>query len=393
MKGAFSIIKNKKRVFLLIVLFVFILFMIWRFVRPMNIFVVEEHFERPMKVEIPEGLNSLSASECGECHREIYKEWSESMHSKAWTDPYFQVDYRFDGSQQVCLNCHIPLENQQENLVLGFEDRAKLNPILQKNPNYDVELQQEGVTCVVCHVKEGKIVGPFETEDAPHPVMVDKEMTRGYKVCQKCHVVSGKRWDNFFGFAPCGTVAEIRKGGKEIDCIFCHMPPIVRPVVDWLGERKGGQHLFKGGHDPEMVKSALSVSYNKEVKNGKTKFIFRLTNTGADHTFPTGTPDRFLTLEFKLFNARGEQVGEEIYTMKRYIMWRPFIIEFADTRLVPDEAREFTFKIPNFSENPAILLRVVVKYHLLNESRRKRIAYQNKDPINYPIYQREISLL
>ena len=30
------------------------------------------------------------------------------MHSQAWTDPYFQADWQFDGAQQICKNCHIP---------------------------------------------------------------------------------------------------------------------------------------------------------------------------------------------------------------------------------------------------------------------------------------------
>ena len=100
-------------------------FLVWLFIRPMNIFVVDEKFERPVPVNIPEGLTSISAMECKDCHEEIYREWSESMHAKAWIDPYYQVDNIYDGSQQICLNCHIPLENQQENLVLGFKDKQK----------------------------------------------------------------------------------------------------------------------------------------------------------------------------------------------------------------------------------------------------------------------------
>ena len=34
----------------------------------------------------------------------------------------------------------------------------------------------------------------------------------------------------------------------------------------------------------------------------KTKYIFTLTNIGAAHYLPTGTPDRQLTLELKLLN-------------------------------------------------------------------------------------------
>ena len=386
------IVRNRKLAIGLIALLLLTLFMVWRFVRPMNIFIVDERFERPMVVDIPAGLTSLRAQECGECHEEIYEEWSGSMHAKAWTDPYYQVDYRFDGSQQICLNCHIPLENQQENRVVGFRDKEKFDPILQPNPTFDAELQQEGVTCAVCHVKDGRIVGPFETKDAPHPVLVDKEMTKGIKTCQKCHVVPGKKWDTFFRVPPCGTVAEIQEGGRAIDCIACHMPAVTRPVTHGMKERKGGRHLFRGGHDPDMVKSALTVSHEIETGPRETRFVLTLTNTGTDHYLPTGTPDRHLTLELRLFDRQGEILKEEKHTLTRHILWRPFVVELPDTRLPPREPRKYNFDIPRNPASPADLLVVTVSYHLLEESRRKRISYQNREPIHYPIYQRRFPL-
>lgn len=33
-----------------------------------------------------------------------------------------------------------------------------------------------------------------------------------------------------------------------------------------------------------------------------------------------------------------------------------------------------------------------MNYHLLEETRRKRISYQNKELIHYPIYQQKIAL-
>ena len=66
------------------------------------------------------------------------------MHAKAWEDPYFQVDFAYDGSKQICLNCHTPLVNQQEDLVLGFNDADKFDPILKTNPDYDRALRDEG---------------------------------------------------------------------------------------------------------------------------------------------------------------------------------------------------------------------------------------------------------
>ncbi len=385
-------VRNKKRAIGLIALLIFALFMVWRLVRPLHFFVVDERFARPMAVVIPEGLSSLSAEECGGCHEEIYAEWSGSMHAMAWTDPYFQVDYRFDGSQQICLNCHIPLENQQENRVIGFRDTEKFDPILEPNPDFDADLQQEGVTCAVCHVEDGKIVGPFGTEDAPHPVVVDREMTAGINACQKCHVISGERWDTFLRIPPCGTVAEIEEGGREIECLECHMPAVTRPVATGMDERDGRRHLFRGGHDPAMVKSALTVSHEIETGPKGTRFALVLTNTGADHYLPTGTPDRHLTVEIRLLDQQGELLKEEKHTMIRRILWRPFIVDLTDTRLPPNQPRRFDFDLPSDPATPAGSLEVTVSYHLLEEARRKRIGYQNREPIHYPIYLRRFPL-
>jgi hypothetical protein len=304
------------------------------------------------------------------------------------------VDYIADGSQQICLNCHIPLENQQENLVLGFKDKEKFKPILKPNPNFDPVLRDEGVTCAVCHIKEGKVVGPFEIDDAPHPVIADPEMTSGVKFCEKCHVVSGERWDTFYRIPPCGTVAEISEKNEVLDCVGCHMPEVIRPLVEGLKARKGGKHFFRGGHHPETVRKSLKVEYKKEPSDNKKtyRYIFTLTNIGATHYLPTGTPDRHLTLELRLLNKEGKMTKEKIHTMKRYILWRPFVVDYKDTRLPFNEPRKFTFEFNADTKNQPSVLDVTVRYHLLEEKQRKKIGYENNEPIAYPIYNKRITL-
>jgi hypothetical protein len=369
-------------------------FFAWRFIRPLNIFVIDEKFAMPIHLDIPQGLTSLSAEECGRCHEETYHEWADSMHAKAWTDPYFQVDFVYDGSMQICLNCHIPLENQQEDLVLGFKDREKFKPLLKPNPDFDPKLRDEGVTCAVCHVREGRIVGPFKTDTAPHPLTIDPEMSSGMKSCERCHVVSGKRWDIFYRVPPCGTVAEIEDSGKMADCIGCHMPEVTRSVAKGMIQRKGGAHLFWGGHRPEMVKKALKVEY-KNIFNGDRntyEFEFRLINVGAYHYLPTGTPDRHLTLELRLLDNEGTAIKETLYKMKRYILWRPFIVDIRDTRLPYNKPRKYIFDFKADTKNPPSILDASVRYHLLDEKRRKKIGYENTEPIAYSIYKERIPL-
>ena len=385
---------TRKKIIWSIICLTGIAFLTWRMIRPLNIFVISDDFARPMNITgPPEGIASLRAASCGGCHPRIYREWATSMHAKAWTDPYYQVDLIFDGNQQICLNCHIPLRNQQEHLVLGFTDRERFKPILQINPDFDPELQQEGVTCVVCHLRDGVIIGPYPDADAPHPSRFAPRMLDGLSPCQKCHVVSGSRWDTFFRIPPCGTVSEIRKGeSTTIDCTGCHMKKINRPAADGGKKRQGSRHLWRGGHDRQTVQKALQVELAIIIKDENRQASLTLTNTGADHFLPTGIPDRHLTILFSLTEPSGMVIKEKKYTLKRTIMWRPFIIDLWDTRLKKNRPEKFTCSWKQKDAPAGSTLTVTIRYHLLDEKRRKRIGYRNTTPISYPVFQRSIQL-
>tara|TARA_R110002167_G_scaffold51814_10_gene149976 strand:+ start:9118 stop:10362 length:1245 start_codon:yes stop_codon:yes gene_type:complete len=399
---------SRKSIVTTTLLIAVILFLGWRFLRPINIFVVSEAFERPIPTDqIPALFKTLSAQECAVCHREFFDEWKTTIHNRAWTDPYFQADWLFDRSQQVCKNCHIPLDAQQEQLVMGFRDREKWEPILAPNPDFDPGLQHEGVTCAACHFREGKILGPFGSESAPHPV---KKMDNPNRVCVRCHVVTGERWDAFFRFPPCGTVAEIKStraehgdgSGEEvaddlagINCVDCHMPLVERPLVPGGEVRQSRRHWWRGGHDPEMVRSGLKIGLEEETtsSSGKRRFTLTLTNVGAAHYLPTGTPDRHLTVALRLRDKKGNILNEVRHTLKRTLMWRPFIIDLWDTRLAYREPRSYSLEFSVDSDPKPEVLEAVVRYHLLDEKRRQRIGYDNKEPIAYDVYRKRLSIM
>jgi hypothetical protein len=393
---------------LLLLVLALAVFMGWRFIRPMNIFIITDAFERPVSTAgVPAPLRTLRAEECAACHSAIYAEWRTSIHSQAWTDPYFQVDWEFDRNQQICKNCHIPLDRQQEELVLGFLDKEKWKPVLEPNPDFDPLLQQEGVTCTACHLREGKIIGIHGDTQAPHPV---KKIDDPNQICVRCHVVEGKRWDSFFRFPPCGTVAEIqstKQSGErddeaavqntpELGCVKCHMPLTERPAADGGGARMIRQHLWRGGHDPEMVKSGLKLVFEEihEQPPGRRTFTLTLTNVGAAHYLPTGTPDRHLSVHLRLLDTHGALVKEQLHTLKRTIIWRPFIVDLRDTRLPRWQPRTYSFTFPSSAEGrskPAAM-EAVVRYHLLDERRRKRIGYENREPIAYEVFRQRLPL-
>lgn len=409
-------IRNKKTAVVGLLLLALIAFLAWRLIRPMNIFVVSEAFERPVSTAgMPDSLPSLSAKSCALCHQEFYEEWSTSIHSQAWTDPYFQVDWVFDGKQQICKNCHIPLDRQQEQTVLGFRDEEKWQPILEPNPTFDAQLQHEGVTCAACHLRNGKILGPHGTETAAHPV---EKLADPNEVCFKCHVVGGNRWDTFFRFPPCGTVAEIQatpgatsdartpamnsRFGQEtvglndasLDCVKCHMPLAERPLVTDGKERTVRRHLWRGGHDPDTVKQALETVLREAPgsRPDRRSFTLTVTNTGAAHYLPTGTPDRHLTVSIRLLDRNSAVLREETHRLKRTILWRPFIVELWDTRLPRRQPRIFQFDVDAGRDPTAVAVDARVQYHLLDEDRRQRIGYENKEPIAYDVFHARIGL-
>lgn len=389
----------------LIILFLGIaLFLVWRFIRPMNIFVIDGRFAEPVVTsQVPEILGKLKAEECAVCHREFYTEWQTTIHSQAWTDPYYQADWKFDNSQHICRSCHTPLDRQLPQKVVAYLDADKYEPVMEENPDFDHELQHEGVTCAACHYRDGKIVGMLGNTNAPHPV---KKLDSPNEVCVRCHVVDGDRWDTFFRFPPCGTVAEIQSGSKaknntgelsvkdiaSLGCVECHMPAVERPLVEGGVVRQARQHLWRGGHDPEMVKKAFTADFlaDSTVEKGKRKFVFEITNTGTRHYLPTGTPDRHLTVSLRLLDAKGKIIKEESHKLKRTVMWRPFIVDLWDTRLPYGETRRYTLEYSQERYQNATAVEVKVRYHLVDESRAKRINYQNREPIDYEVFSKLI---
>ena len=383
-----------------------LVFLVWRFIRPINIFVVDDRFAWPVDTsQAPVVLGKLSAKECAVCHQEFYKEWQTTIHSKAWTEPYFQADWKFDGRQHSCRLCHTPLDRQQPDKVLGYRDTDKWDPILENNPDFDPKLQHEGVTCAACHYRDGKIVGIIGNTNAPHPT---KKLNDPNQVCVRCHIVKGDKWDTFFKLPPCGTVAEIKNTAAQktkshsgemlsktdspasLGCVQCHMPLLKRELVKGGKVRDTRQHLWRGGHDPEMVKKSLTIKFNEIEDNKSRIFSLSIENTGATHYVPTGTPDRHLTVQLRVLDKNDNVVNENINIIRRHVMWRPFIVDLKDTRLPRGQPRSYELEVSKLKK--AVSVEAIVRYHLLDEKRRQRIAYKNKKPIAYNVFRKKITL-
>ena len=83
---------------------------------------------------------------------------------------------------------------------------------------------------------------------------------------------------------------------------------------------------------------------------------------------------------------------EERHTLKRTILWRPFIIDLWDTRLKPGEPRTYEIEFSTPDERRPATLEAVVRYFLVDEKRRTRIGYEDKDATSYEVFRRRVRL-
>jgi hypothetical protein len=180
----------------------------------------------------------------------------------------------------------------------------------------------------------------------------------------------------------------------SLGCVQCHMPLVERPLVEGGKVRPARRHLWRGGHDPAMVKQGLEVLFAEAERQSadERQFVLTITNIGAAHYLPTGTPDRHLSIDLHLLDSAGRVLKEQSHNIKRTVMWRPFIVDLWDTRLPRWQPRSYEFSVPANSQQKPAAVEAIVRYHLLDEKRRKRIGYENEDPIAYEVFRKKISL-
>ena len=352
---------------------------------------------------VPAGLTSLRAEACGECHRAIYEEWRSSVHAQAFVDPFFQAYWRKDQNIWICLNCHAPLENQQPLLIKGLTKNNVEQPMTEPNPHYDPDYQLEGISCAGCHVRDGVILGPYEDAVAPHPTRYDPRF-RTTEICYTCHQVrSGPL--QFYNGGPCATFFEFEGGPyaqRGYICQTCHMPEIERPIATGGPIRQGRQHLWRGGHSPEMIKRALQAELAPPAApvapGGEARFLLRVTNGGAGHAIPTGDPDRYFRIELELRDGEGHVIRQRSHTISRWIIWRPIILELFQNRILPLESRDYylTARMPEPSTAEGMTVHAKVSYHILTERAYQKLQEQygltEEVPHVFTIYEETLPL-
>lgn len=340
--------------------------------------------------EVPKGLASLSAQHCGTCHVKHYEEWQKSTHAQAWTDMQFQAELLKETSPFMCINCHIPLQNQQEHLIKGLQDGDLYKPVKVPNPHFDKSLQMEGITCAGCHVRNNQIVGPTGSTTAPHPVVKDN-FHLSENLCISCHNANAVVTPTLACTFETGD--EWKSGpfhGKK-NCISCHMPETHREIVPGYAPRKSRFHAFPASgipkspdHKPERLESLefVSTPLKDRYKAGDSiHYNLTLSNTQAGHRVPTGNPERFIMIDYQIKNQDGKIIKEASGRIGEEWEWHPVAKKLGDNNLNPGESRSFPLNIKIDQSGKYTLYVKVSKHRLTPES-----AQYNKLGKDYPLF-------
>ncbi len=312
----------------------------------------------------------IEPSVCGECHSEKYKQWSGSMHSKAFIDPLWRAatklffkEAKKEGEileMRACVKCHTPLGFRSYSINSPEDDYDKL-----------AKLPAQGIFCNWCHnINEVKHIGDAGYEVEPgggitdpstmlgpfkdaysdfHPTKYSELHTKS-EFCGLCHNVSHvannmpiertyDEWKN----SPYNT----GDPATTVNCQDCHMRQ--KPGVPATGktERPNNPgrsadhgpdrehiwtHYFVGANSVitkllgsdvnsrmaiERLQNAadLEIIRSKSYKKGELSEIrVKVINSGAGHYLPTGlTQVRQMWLDVKITDDRGEVIFRSGY--------------------------------------------------------------------------------
>ena len=224
------------------------------------------------------------SSDCGTCHKTIFENWKTSRHSQSFTNPLYKQSHEKE-PMSWCLNCHAPFL------------QANLDP---KDPNQRLQ-SEDGVSCITCHVREGKILVsnlPTQTENI-HEYKQTK-LLASEEFCANCHqfnfpdkesVIKQKNFISYSDLPMQNTIEEWKQSdwyGKK-KCQSCH-----------LLSNTSKSHTFPGGHSAKRLAESFTVSIER---NSKFTYIVSIFADGIAHSFPTG--DLFRSLRFRILTKEG----------------------------------------------------------------------------------------
>jgi len=239
-----------------------------------------------------------TAAQCGQCHKQIYEEWSSSNHAYASISPMFHAfEQKFQELTQgtvgtFCVRCH-----QQVGTQLGENRETPLWAMSQ--------ISREGVTCITCHrVKEqyGKVNGERRVEPGKifEPVYGTGEKSVINDIIVNKEVYSVKTSKDGRGMDIHNGMMTNPQLTKSEFCVSCHQVAVnlgIKLEIVWdqyrdSPARKAGVtcqdcHMGKVPGKPEGYATAPSaVVGGKEINPGRKHANHRFIGPGYSIAHP-----------------------------------------------------------------------------------------------------------
>src|SRR5206468_3241775 len=248
---------------------------------------------------------SLAPEACGSCHPAQFADWRTSLHAQAMgpgvAGQLVEMLTSAPADALGCHTCHAPLAEQRP--LLGSEERHA------RNPAFDPALRAHGLVCAGCHVRaherfgpprrDGALASPAPRESLPHGGVTRTPAFLAAEFCRGCHQFTSN------GFALNGKLLEntyeewkaSRFAREGVQCQDCHMP-----------DRR---HLWRGIHDPEMVRSGLTITLATDRQHyrpdDEVRARLAVGNTGVGLHFPTYVTPR-VVVRMALVDMHGQEL-------------------------------------------------------------------------------------
>ncbi len=324
--------------------------------------------QAPKPRAMQESGTLTSAEECAQCHVDIFRYWKASMHAQAAENSRFQTMLRDlrekGGGETICVRCHAPAA------------------AIMRDTRWEKKASWEGVTCDLCHsvrgtrpdpanpfiIEAGNIkTGPLKDATPTTHAAQYSEVYTSSELCAPCHqFVNGK------GFEVLTTFAEWKASpypAKSVTCQTCHMRAasgkVVDPKVLRVASTTVNLHEMPGGHSVVELNRALQVQIAAVRRGDNLDVTVTLTNRGAGHRLPTGSPLRSIVLAVDADGAVGQrqtqtrtygrvvvdETGKEL--TDEATVWLKGGRVVTDSRLAPGERRVEQFSFPMARRTPA----------------------------------------
>ncbi|MDA0658252.1 MAG: multiheme c-type cytochrome [Planctomycetota bacterium] len=351
------------------------------------------------------------SEQCGNCHAEIFEEWSRSAHASAATNLRFRNLY--DGTnvrgesghgwslrgehphgQSVCWSCHVP---SGDRLAFGNLDL----PVGSTT-------EGQGVHCDFCHkiqcLQDGEIglmhgryavqllqpetgqvfFGPLDDVDRGDEVY--SPLQSNSELCAICHE------GVLFGVHVYRTYSEWLKSparDRQQHCQDCHMQPtgLMTNMAPGMGGMDRDPHtlasheLRRGGRD-ERLRKTLEMTVSSQREQNAWRVDVSLLPRNVGHRLPTGYIDRQIVLDLLAYDEKGavapliggtklsDVVGPPLSGRAGHLFarvltddensspapfWRHTVME-VDQSLLPEQKWQATYRFPLTADHVQVTL-------------------------------------